>query len=59
MLRITIKIMNTSWEIALWWMSQDTYDNKPIGSGNGLVPCGNQRLSEPMLTQIYVIIWCN
>ena len=28
-----------------------------IGSGNGLVPSGNKPLPEPMLTQIYVVIW--
>ena len=27
-------------------------------SGNGLVPFGNKALLEPMLTQIYVAIWC-
>ena len=29
-----------------------------IGSGNGLVPSGNKPLPEPMLTKIYVAIWC-
>ena len=28
-----------------------------IGSGNGLVASGNKPLPEPMLTQIYVVIW--
>ena len=28
-----------------------------IGSGNGLVPSGNNSLPEQMLTQIYVAIW--
>ena len=28
-----------------------------IGSGNGLVPSGNNPLPEPMLTHIYVAIW--
>ena len=30
-----------------------------IGSGNGLVPSGTKPLPEPMLTQIYVAIWCH
>ena len=30
-----------------------------IGSGNGLVPSGNRPLSEPMLIQIYITIWCH
>ena len=30
-----------------------------IGSGNGLVPSGNKPLPEPMLTKIYVAIWCH
>ena len=29
-----------------------------IGWDNGLVPPGNKPLAEPMLTQIYVVIWC-
>ena len=28
-----------------------------IGLGNGLVPSGNNPLPEPMLTQIYIVIW--
>ena len=35
-----------------WWSVN-------IGSGNGLVPSGNRSLSEPMLTQISVTIWCH
>ena len=34
-----------------WWVN--------IGSGHGLVPSGNKPLPEPMLTQIYVAIWCH
>ena len=30
-----------------------------IGSGNGLVPSGNKPLTELMLTQISVTIWCH
>ena len=30
-----------------------------IGSGNGLVPSVNKPLPEPMLTHIYVAIWCH
>ena len=30
-----------------------------IGSDNGLVPSGNKPLPEPVLTQIYVAIWCH
>ena len=36
-----------------------TDDEVNIGSGNGLVPSGNKPLPEPMLTQIYVAIWCH
>ena len=34
-----------------WWVK--------ISSGNGLVPSGNKPLPEPMLTHIYVAIWCH
>ena len=49
-----------SCEIALRWISLDlTDDTSPaIGSSNGLVPLGYKPLSEPMLTQFYVTIWC-
>ena len=30
-----------------------------IGSGNGLVPSHNKPLPKPMLTKIYVAIWCH
>ena len=30
-----------------------------IGSGNGLVPPGNNPLPELMLIQIYVSLWCH
>ena len=30
-----------------------------IGSHNGLVPSSNKPLHEPVLTQIYVTIWCH
>ena len=30
-----------------------------IGLGNGLVLSGNKPLPEPMLTEIYVAIWCH
>ena len=30
-----------------------------IGLGNGLVLSGNKSLPEPMLTEIYVAIWCH
>ena len=36
----------------LWWQVN-------IDSGNGLVPSGNKPLPDPMLTQIYVTIWCH
>ena len=35
-------------------MSLDLTDDVNIGSGNGLVPSGNEPLPEPMLTQIHV-----
>ena len=47
-------------EIALRWMPYNLSNVKVyIGSGNGLVPSGNKPLPEPMLTQIYVAIWCH
>ena len=46
--------INTSCEIALRWLPQNTYDDKSnIGSGNGLVPSSNKPLPLPVLTQIY------
>ena len=33
--------------------------DKPTLVSNGLEPSGNKPLSEPMLTQIYVTIWCH
>ena len=33
--------------------------NSVIGSGNGLVPSGSKPLLEPMLTQMFVAIWCH
>ena len=30
-----------------------------IGSGNGLVLSGNEPLAEPVLTQIFIPIWCH
>ena len=39
-------------------MPQDLTDDKVnIGSGNGLVPSGNKRLPEPVLTKISNAIW--
>ena len=35
-----------------WWLIN-------IGSGNGLLPLGNQPLPEPVLTQMYVAVWCH
>ena len=35
-----------------WWSVK-------IGSGNGLTPSGTKPLPEPMLTQIFVAIWCH
>ena len=29
-----------------------------IGLGNGLVPWGNKPLPEPMLTNLFDVIWC-
>ena len=54
-----IGIFNIPCEIAhrpvlksLWWWVN-------IGLGNGLVPPGSKPLSEPMLDQIYMVIWCH
>ena len=38
-------------------MPQNPFDDKNIGSGNGLVPNETKPLPEPMLSQIYVAIW--
>ena len=41
-------------------MPLDTIDDKSIiGSANTLVPSGSEPLSEPMLTHIYIAIWCH
>ena len=54
------KFMSTSCEIILRWMQESTFHYKSInGSGNGLVLSDNKPLSEPMLTQIFVAIWCH
>ena len=54
----------TYWDIGLRWMPQNSSAEifmliriMKIGSENGLVLAGNKLLSEPILTQIYVIIW--
>ena len=50
--------MNTSCEIALRWMEQNTYEWwVNIGACNGLMPSGSKPLTESMFTHIYVIIW--
>ena len=36
----------------LWWEVN-------IGSGYDLLPSGNKPSAEPMITQIYVAIWCH
>ena len=39
-------------------MPQNSFDKKfNIGSSYGLMPSGNKRLPEPMLTQIYISTW--
>ena len=49
-----------SCEIALIWMPLGLHWwSVNIGSGNGLVTSGNKPLPEPMLTQIFVAIWCH
>ena len=45
-----IKFMSTSWEIALRWMPQNTFDDKSMAW------C-HQANIDLMLTQIYVAIW--
>ena len=45
-------------EIALWRMSLDPTDDKPdVDPNNGLVPTQNKPLPEPVLTQLYVVMW--
>ena len=51
---LQIVIMSNTCEIALRWMSQNTF-----GSSNGLLPSGNKPLREQMLTWIYVTILCH
>ena len=41
--------MNVTWHY-WWWVN--------IGSGNGLVTSGTKPLPGPVLTYIYVLIWC-
>ena len=38
-------------------MPQNTLMISKIGPGDDLVPSDNKQVPEPMLTQIYVIIW--
>ena len=52
-----IDILSNSQEIALRKMPQNIWWEICIASGKGLVPSGNKPLPEPMLTQIYAIIW--
>ena len=44
--------MRTAWALVL-----ELHSEVNIGSGNGLVPSGNKLLPEPLLAQIYVVIW--
>ena len=43
--------------IAIRSVPQGLIENN-IGSGSGLVWSGNKPIPEPILTQIYVTIWC-
>ena len=43
-------------EIILGWMSQELIDDVNLGSGNGLVPSGNEPLPEPLLLHLP---WCH
>ena len=52
-----LDILSISYEIALKRKPQDLTDD--IGSGNGVGPPGNEPLPGPMLTLIYVAIWCH
>ena len=55
---LRIEFMSASCEISLWWMPQNTFDNKSTWvSGNGLVPSENNPLPEIMLTRFYAAIW--
>ena len=52
-----IDIFRSSSGNALWWMPRDlTYDKLTLLQV-GLLPTGNQPLTESMLTQFYVAIW--
>ena len=46
---ISCKTVHGRWH--QWWLIN-------IGSGNGLVSSGNKPLTETVLVQLYVVIWC-
>ena len=54
---VIFKLINDKYHLQVngtrpnWWLVN-------IGSGNGLVLSGNKSLRKPMMTQIYVAIWC-
>ena len=55
-----IKYTSTSFEIALWWIPPNTFGEKStFVQVMALVPSGNTSLPEPMLSKIYVAIWCH
>ena len=57
---LMIDVWAISCEIALMWVSLDFPDDQStLVQVMALVPSGNKPLPEPMLTQIYVAIWCH
>ena len=54
-----IEILNIQVNIPLALIPDDlVVEYVSIGSANGLVPSSSKLLLEPMLTQIYVAMWC-
>ena len=52
--------LSTNCEIAVRWILQTPLIRKVnIGSGNGLVPSGDEPLPESVLTKMCVAIWCH
>ena len=41
------------------WKGNWGNHNIAVGSGNGLVPSANKPLPEPMLTHMFVTMWCH
>ena len=51
--------LTNSCEIGLWWVPQIPIDDKSTLVQDFLVPSGKKPSPEPLLTQIYIVIWCH